>query len=288
MTKRKEHQSNEKNKLLIPKVDIVFQSLFNKNNPEITKAFAEVLLEEKIENMKINEDKELIRNRPNDKLGILDLELDINNREKVDVEVQLIKRDDFIERLLYYITRLYWSGIKKGKKYKTAKRAVLIAIVDFDIEELKDIKEMETKWKLIETKNREKILTELIEIDIIKIRKAKKEYEKDRNNKKAQWMLFLDNPNSKEVEEIMKKNKEIEKCVITVKKLTEDEKMERLEFLREKAIMDEDGIRSQGIKDGARNKSIEIAKKLLEFGMEEEKVKEITKLNEQEIKKLRK
>ena len=61
MTKRKEKQSNEKNKLLIPKVDIVFQSLFNKNNPEITKAFAEVLLEEKIENMKINEDKELIR-----------------------------------------------------------------------------------------------------------------------------------------------------------------------------------------------------------------------------------
>ena len=133
-------------------------------------------------------------------------------------------------------------------------------------------------------------MTELIEIDIINIRKAKKEYEKDRNNKKAQWMLFLDNPNSKEVEEIMKKNKEIEKCVITVKKLTEDEKMERLEFLREKAIMDEDGIRSQGIKDGIqkgkRNKSIEIAKKLIKEGKDSKYIADLTEIEEKEVKKL--
>ena len=36
--------TNGKNNLLIPKIDVVFQSLFSKNNPEITKAFAEVLM----------------------------------------------------------------------------------------------------------------------------------------------------------------------------------------------------------------------------------------------------
>ena len=74
--------------LLKPKIDIVFQSLFNKNNIKITKSFVEALLDEKIEKIIINEDKELLRNNPNDKLGILDLELDINDKEKVDVEVQ--------------------------------------------------------------------------------------------------------------------------------------------------------------------------------------------------------
>ena len=101
-------------KMLIPKIDVVFQSLFSKNNPEITKAFAEVLLEEKIESIKINEDKELIRNRPNEKLGILDLELEINKNEKVDIEIQLLNKGNFIERILYYATRLYSSQFKRG------------------------------------------------------------------------------------------------------------------------------------------------------------------------------
>ncbi len=65
--------TNEKLKLLKPKNDIVFQSLFNKNNEEITKAFVQALLEEKVEKIKINDDKELLRERPEDKLGILDL-----------------------------------------------------------------------------------------------------------------------------------------------------------------------------------------------------------------------
>ena len=46
------------------------------------------ILEEKIESIAINEDKNLIRENIGDKLGILDLELDINNKEKVYVEIQ--------------------------------------------------------------------------------------------------------------------------------------------------------------------------------------------------------
>ena len=108
---------NENFKMLIPKIDVVFQSLFSKNHPKQTKAFAEALLEEKIENIKINEGKDLIRSKPSDKLGILDLELDINNKEKVDVEVQLLNKDNFIERLLYYTSRLYSDQIKIGEDY---------------------------------------------------------------------------------------------------------------------------------------------------------------------------
>ena len=78
------------------------------------------------------------------------------------------------------------------------------------------------------------------------------EYRKDKNNEKAQWMLFLENPDSKEVKEIMKDNKEIEECVITVKEMSEDEKMQRLAFLRQKAIMDEKAIRRKGYKDGMK------------------------------------
>ena len=56
--------------------------------------------------MIINNEKEITRDKPIDKVGILDLELDINNKEKVDVEVQLLKNDEFIRRLLFYWSRM--------------------------------------------------------------------------------------------------------------------------------------------------------------------------------------
>ena len=165
---------------------------------------------------------------------------------------------------------------------------------------------METKWKLIETKKREKILTELLEINIINLRKALREYEKNKKNTKAQWMLFLNNPNSKEVKEIMKENKEIEECVITVKEMSEDEKMQRLAFLRQKAIMDEKAIRKKGYKDGIKYgekkgmekgiakgivkgeqcKAIKIAQKLIKEGKDIKYISELTGLEEKEIKEL--
>ena len=88
----------------------------------------------------------------------------------------------------------------------------------------------------------------------------------------------------------MKDNKEIEECVITVKEMSEDEKMQRLAFLRQKAIMDEKAIRSKGykdgMKDGEKNGKIEIAKKLLEEGKNVEYIAELTGLEENEIKEL--
>ena len=48
-------------KLLKPKIDVVFQSLFSKKNEKITKAFAEAILDEKVRKITINDDKELFR-----------------------------------------------------------------------------------------------------------------------------------------------------------------------------------------------------------------------------------
>ena len=194
-------------KLLKPKIDVVFQSLFSKKNEKITKAFAEAILDEKVRKITINDDKELFRERPEDKLGILDF-------------------------------------------YKKAKRVVMVAILDYDLDLTKEIKNMETIWQLREKNARDLVLTDKVEIAIIELSKVRAEYEKNKNNKKAQWALFIDDPNTKEVEEIMKENEDIEEAVVTIHKMTEDEKMRRLADLREKAIMDEKAIRRKGYEDG--------------------------------------
>ena len=243
-------EKEESIKLLKPKIDVVFQSLFSKKNEKITKAFAEAMLDEKVKKITINDDKELFREKPEDKLGILDLELDINDREKVDIEIQLVDRSNIQERLLFYFSKLYYNEVKKGDDYKKAKRVVMVAILDYDFNLTKEIKRMETKWKLREENAKDLVLTDKIEIDIIELSKVRAEYEKNKQNKKAQWALFINDPNTKEVKEIMKENEDIEEAVVTVHKMTEDEKMRRLADLREKAILDEKAIRRKGYEDG--------------------------------------
>ena len=237
-------------KLLKPKIDVVFQSLFSKKNEKITKAFAEAMLDEKVKKITINDDKELFREKPEDKLGILDLELDINDTEKVDVEIQLVDRSNIQERLLFYFSKLYYNEVKKGDDYKKAKRVVMVAILDYDLDLTKEVKRMETKWKLREENAKDLVLTDKIEIDIIELSKVRAEYERNKQNKKAQWALFINDPNTREVKDIMKENEDIEEAVVTVHKMTEDEKMRRLADLREKAIMDEKAIRRKGYEDG--------------------------------------
>ena len=155
-------------------------------------------------------------------------------------------------------------------------------------------------------------MTNSIEIRIIELEKVRKFYGKNKNNIKAQWMLFLDDPNSKEVREIMEKNEEIKEATVVVKQMSEDEKMQRLAFLREKAILDEQeiietatnkGLREgmekgleqgreegmkQGIEQGEKRKSTEIAKELLKENMPIEKIAKITKLSKEEIEQLQK
>ena len=317
-----ENNTKEEVKLLKPKNDIVFQSLFNQSNKEITKAFVQALIEQKIEKIVINSDKELLREKPDDKLGILDLQVDVNDNEKIDVEIQLIEKKNFADRLLYYFSRLYAEGIKRGDSYDKAKKVVLIAIIDFKLDLTKEITEIETEWKLREKNRPELTLTNSIEIRIIELDKVRKFYEKNKDNIKAQWMLFLDDPNSKEVREIMEKNEEIKEATVVVKQMSEDEKMQRLAFLREKAILDEkeiyetaterglrDGMEQgmkkgmekgmkkgmekgmkkgmeKGMEKGREENKKEIAKKLYEINMPIEQIAKVVELDISEVKKI--
>ena len=174
---------------------------------------------------------------------------------------------------------------------------MLVAIIDFELEKTKDIKEMETVWELRETKNHQKILTQEIEIHIIEIKKAREMYKNNKNNKKAQWILFLEDPNSKEVNRIMRENKGVREAVVKVMELSEDEKMERLAFLREKAIMDEKAIRAGGYDDGykegkeqgikeKKKQTEKIVRKLKAKNMTTKEISAIVEISTKEVEKI--
>ena len=151
----------------------------------------------------------------------------------------------------------------------------------------------------INDKNDKRLLTEDLELRIIEIPKAERILERDRYNRIAQWLMFLDNPNTERVEEIMKENEEVKKANSVLHKMSEDEKLQRLAELREKWDLDERSARQnaidegleegrrlgleQGLKEGLEQGKIEIAKKLKQKGMSVEEIIEITGLTKEEI-----
>ena len=149
------NQTNEKivKRTLKPKNDVVFQRLFCKDNPEITKAFVEAMLGEKVNSIEINNDKELLSEKLELKSGSLDLQVDVNDNEKVDVEIQLLERENFEERLLFYFSQLYLRGIKRGESYLSAKKVVIIAIIDYKLKLGIENRNMETIWHITEDNN---------------------------------------------------------------------------------------------------------------------------------------
>lgn len=161
-------------------------------------------------------------------------------------------------------------------------------------------------------------MTDLIEIHIIELPKIKKCKETYLQDELAQWMLFLNNPNDKEVENIMKQNEPIKEAMLKLREISEDDELRRVAQLRQKAIMDEKAIKQRaievgleegiqkgiqegmqkglqkglekgiekGMEKGIEKEKIEIAKKLLAKHIDIATIAEVTSLSIKNIQKL--
>ena len=127
-------------------------------------------------------------------------------------------------------------------------------------------------------------MTDKFELDIIELSKIKgKENEKDQL---LDWLIFLENPESERVARKMEENENLKEAVEKLDRISEDEKMQRIIELREKAIRDEHAIYAKGIDDGAEKEKLQIAKNMLKKGMSVSDIKEITGLTKEEIEKI--
>lgn len=225
---------NKKERILSPKIDVIFQALFGEiGNEKITKDFLSAILEEEIIEINLRQNPILKRLNLKDKMGILDLIVEINNNEYCNVEMQVTKQEDLVERGLFYWAKLFSRGISKGEEYKKLKRTITILIVDFEINDLEE-EEYCTKWKLIEDKRRKRTLTNKIEVIIIELPKIYKANIKD--SKLLEWLYFIDNPSSKEVKEIMLKNDSIKEADKKLKEIYNDGQLYQIMKWREDGI----------------------------------------------------
>lgn len=287
----------EKITLLKPKIDVVFHALFKEGNEGITKAIIEATTKETIESIDLNNNRHIVGKYPEEKLGILDLKATLNNGTICNIEIQLADNKDTAERFLFYWSRIYSSQLVKGDDYGKLNKVIGIIIIDYNLEKTKEIEKLSTKWKVKEVSTGKEIeLTDVLELYIIEIPKAREILRKEPKNELAQWVMFLNDPNESEVSQIMKENSEIKEAMSELKKISEDEELRRVAELREKAIRDEkNGLRhakeegmKEGIKEGIEKGKKQVAKRMLNLNVPLQDIINATDLTEEQILNIKK
>lgn len=291
---RNNPNTKEETKLLSPKKDVVFQVLFGETGSEnITKNFLQEVLNEKITRIDLSKNPILRRMKPTSKMGVLDVYAEINGNEKCNIELQVGKRDNIIQRILYYWARTYERGIKIKEDYEQLNRTIVVLITDFKIEGLEELSYF-TKWKLMEVEGGKKILTDYMEVDIIEIPKIYELKETNEGNKLVEWLYFLEDPNSERVKSIMKENEGIQEARERLEEISNDEVMQRLVDWQESAEREEAAIRNMGYRDGVKDgkkagteeTTMKLAKKMKEKGMDINAIAEVTGLTIEQVKNI--
>lgn len=288
-------------KLLELKNDLVFQKLFGKpKNSQITAHFLSLILNRKIYNIDLDANKRMLGNRKDSKTGKLDIRAKFNNGEDCNIELQVIPYEYMANRMLEYWAEMYDYKISSGQDYSILKPTISILITDYKLKELTYINKYHTIWNLREAHNKDKILTNNLELHILEIPKINNdEIPKD---ELVQWLKFIENPENKEVEKFMEENRFLKQAREELAYLSgepdfQQEVKDRARFLRDVYLMKQAALkggreegraegRAEGLTAGEKKKQIEIAKKLKTKNMSIEEIIEITELSKEEIENL--
>lgn len=214
-------------------------------------------------------------------------------KPKYDVVFQTLFSDKNKKETGYLISAIL------GKKitvlgYSNLKRTITIGLLDYTLSELYDINKMHTVWTFHEEEVVEKKLTNLQELHIIEMPKAKKEYKNNPSNILAQWIMFILNPNEMEVKSIMKNNDEINETNEKLENISGDEHLKKRAEILERWELEEKWNKQsvfahgveEGYQEGSLHKAIEIAKSMLKENLPLDTICKVTGLSVEEVKKL--
>ena len=232
-----------------PTNDYVFVRIFgHKGNEEITKGLLSAIMKREIKKIDFDKNKILEKDLEKDKFGVLDIRATLDDKEDVDVEMQVVDNDNIQERILFYWSKMYNEGIRSGEDYKKLKKIIVILITGYEIEELRKIEKTLTKWQIREEEYLKEVLTDKLEFYILEIPKSKKygDLSEDLSN----WVKFLESPEVIEMSEI--KDKNIKKAKEELEKINMDEYEQHMALRREIFLHDQTSMKARAYEKGEK------------------------------------
>ena len=230
-----------------------------------------------------------------DKLGILDVRILMNDDTEIDTEIQLSELLVWSDRSLFYASKMYTDQIKPGQKYNVFKKCVSISILDFILFE--EHTNFYSCFHILEDTNHFKY-TDKMEFHVIELPKLPTELQEN-SSRVELWAKFINAEETEEFNMIAEKDPYIQSAYDQLQIISQDEQ-KRLEYeAREKAILDynqgmyEAELRGElrgeqrGEKRGEKRGIKNTARKLLSLGVDINIIAESTNLSITEIEALK-
>ncbi|MCL2067079.1 MAG: Rpn family recombination-promoting nuclease/putative transposase [Treponema sp.] len=191
----------------------------------------------RLASVEIIENKILSAEVIGDKSSILDVRAVLEDRTKVNIEVQLRNLHNMDKRSLFYWSKEFSKSLKSGQDYGELPTTIAINIVNF---EFLDAKNFHTVFHLREDKESALILTDVLEIHFIDMVKWRRLGSKDiRNDPLHRWLTWFDKSSSPElVAEVIDMDSAILEAERRQAYLSGDEELIRAYEMREMALSD--------------------------------------------------
>jgi len=204
-----------------------------------------------------------------EKEGILDIKVHMNNGKRINIEMQNRYQDDWSERTLFYNCRMFVEGYKHGIAYADMEPCIHVGILDFI--QLKS-PGFHHKIILMDEKTKE-VYSRKFVFHVIELRKLDNTPKIDQNEL-YRWAKLLSAKSWDEINAEATGNSYMEEVKKEMEKISQDE-MQRYLYLREAmALSDEESRMRTARNEGIRN----LIESLQEFGIKKEDV--LKKVNE--------
>ncbi len=279
--------------IMLPTVDFCFKELMK--NPKVRKGFVAAILGKSPETVRRTTviETELRRESEDDKLGILDVLVELEDGTRMNMEMQVPYFEYWANRVLFYVSKIYTGQLQKGDDYDKLRKCIHVSILDF-IHFPQDHR-CYRRITLCDAETGEQY-TDLMELHVLELKKLPPEDQNE--NGVIRWMRFLGGKNRKEFEDMAEKDEYIKEAYEDLKKLSLDGQ-KRLEYeVRQKAIRDHNSQmksaerrgEKRGIEIGEkRGKQLalkELVHKKIEAGKSLEEIAEFMELDLSEVRKL--
>ena len=270
-------------KLLDPTIDYVFKRIFGyAGNEMITAGLLSAILEQPVYDVNLDSNPILEKDLIDDKLGILDIKANIGDHTVCDIEMQVVDKNNLLERLLFYWSRLYEKNAKSGQNYIELKKTIVIMFADFELKDFSKIEKYITQWNIKEKDYSNCILTDLFQLYIIEMPKFTKY---STNTVLDTWVKFIKNPEVINMED-EKNNDSLKAAKKVLEDISKDEHEIYLAELREKFIMDQKAIAAKGFEDGVQAGIEQIITNMLKQNVSLEDISKFTNLDIEKIKSI--
>ena len=169
-----------------------------------------------------------------EKQGILDVRILMNNNTEIDIEIQLSPLRVWADRSLFYLSKMYIEQIEAGQDYHVFKKCVGISILDFIL--FPDDENFYSSFHIRED-SRHTIYTDKMEFHVLELPKLPEELI-DGSSDILLWTKFINAERKEEFDMLAEKNPYIESAYQRLRVISQD-KQKRLEYeAREKAVRD--------------------------------------------------